>query len=89
MSKHPDSYYLQKADEYKRINKYSKAVKCYSKAISINPNDPLYYVYRAESRYIAENGNYNKIYTKQISDYGKAVDIAGANKAPDSIIVRI
>ncbi len=71
---------LKTAEEYYRIGtwydtlgNYKKSFKAYSKAIKKNPNNPLYYVRRANSR--AFGSLLKKSHELIIEDYNKAIRI--------------
>jgi len=45
----------KEGDGLVRHGKYSEAIKLYTKAIELNPSNPVYYAKRSKANYLVEN----------------------------------
>jgi tetratricopeptide (TPR) repeat protein len=63
------TYYLLRADVYKRLNKVKQAVEDYSKAIELSPKEPLSYTYMQRGWAYVSSGEYQPA----INDYTRVI----------------
>ena len=72
--------YMGRGEEYIALDKYDKAISDFSKAIEIDPSEPLYYYNRANAFFDI------KQYDAALKDYSKALELN--NKLLDAYVNR-
>lgn len=88
-ARHTAASHYSQGLSYDSTFQFVKARKQYCRAIKINPNEPLYYVKRAEATYKSDPRKRGRIEVEISHDYNEAIRVADKIGSPDSIFKRI
>lgn len=72
-----------------KVYDYRKSYRLYSKAIRLEPNEPLYYIARANVRYKQWEGKDYKLRIAQSEDYEKAISLSKNRANEDSLLLAV